>query len=113
MRERENELLCCSRRARDQVVESLLHFFVQFISPNGGVGVADEKGHARQVQIIIFFWLENAKVFFSKRKKKRERMEMHAKVIGPTGTRERNALTNKGGYIQGRCDQPGETKGGR
>jgi hypothetical protein len=101
-------------RARDQVVESLLHFFVQFISPNGGVGVADEKGHARQVQIIIIFFLAGkCTSFFSKRKKKRERMEMHAKVIGPTGTRERNALTNKGGYIQGRCDQPGETKGGR
>lgn len=100
MRERENELLCCSRRARDQVVESLLHFFVQFISPNGGVGVADEKGHARQVQIIIFFWLENAKVFFSKRKKKRERMEMHAKSDRTDGDERKERTNQQGGYTR-------------
>jgi hypothetical protein len=77
------------------------------------VGVADEKGHARQVQIIIFFGWKMQKFFFPKERKKERGWKCMQKVIGPTGTRERNALTNKGGYIQGRCDQPGETKGGR
>jgi hypothetical protein len=43
---------------------------VYFPERGGGVGVADEKGHARQVQIIIFFGWKMQKFFFPKERKK-------------------------------------------
>jgi hypothetical protein len=84
-------------RARDQVVESFLHFFVQFISPNGGVGVADEKGHARQVQIIIFFGWKMHKFFFQKKEKKRE--DGNACESDRTDGDERKERTNQQGGL--------------